>query len=242
MKRAPAIPPSPATIPFTNADLGTLKEVSGGILSSTGAYKGTLGRIEVEGHTDTPDFRIATSGHPVPLHTDFHAIVDGTDGDTYLDPVKATVLHSSFTASGKIVRVNNPHGHDIELDVLLGHATVTRDLLMLGVKTEPPIMTGAVTMHTKLSLQPGEADVANRLSLTGTFHIPAGHFTSDKIQNRIDSLSLRSQGKANRPQGFADTDVRLKLGRAHLALREELLFLLFALRDSRDAPRRDGPV
>ena len=64
----------------------------------------------------------------MPLHTDFHAIVDGTDGDTYLDPVKATVLHSSFTARGKIVRMNNPPGHDIELDVALGHATI-EDLL-----------------------------------------------------------------------------------------------------------------
>ena len=27
---------------------------------------------------------------------------------------------------------------------------------MYGVKTEPPIMTGAVTMHTKLSLNPAK--------------------------------------------------------------------------------------
>jgi hypothetical protein len=181
---------------FTDADLGTLNGIAG-ILSSTGEYRGTLGRIEVDGETDTPDFRIATSGHPVPLHTEFHARVDGTDGDTYLEPVKATVLHSSFTARGKVVRVSNPPGHDIELDVLLGRATV-QDLLTLGVKTDPPIMTGAVAMHTKLSLRPGKADVANRLNLVGNFHIPAGRFTSDKIQNRIDSLSLRSLGKGKR--------------------------------------------
>ena len=178
---------------FTNADLGTLKGI-GGILSSTGDYKGSLGRIEVEGQTDTPDFRIASSGHPVPLHTDFHAIVDGTDGDTYLQPVNAKVLNSSFTAKGKIVRVDDPHGHDIELDVLLGHANI-QDLLELGVKTDPPIMTGTITMHTKLSLFPGDADVANRLKLAGHFRIPAAHFTNDKVQDRIDSLSLRSRGE-----------------------------------------------
>jgi hypothetical protein len=190
---------------FTNADLGTLKGI-GGILSSTGAYKGTLGRIEVAGHTDTPDFRLAVSGHRVPLHTDFHAIVDGTDGDTYLDPVRATVLHSSFSARGKIVRVNNPHGHDIELDVVLGHADI-QDLLALGVKTDPPVMTGTVAMHTKLSLPPGDADVANRLNLAGNFHIPQAHFTNDKIQGRIDSLSQRSQGKVGRSQADADIPV-----------------------------------
>jgi AsmA-like C-terminal region len=180
---------------FTNADLGTISGI-GGILSSTGKYSGTLGRIEVEGQTDTPDFQVAVSGHRVPLHTDFHAIVDGTDGDTYLNPVKARVLHSSFTANGKIVRTTNPPGHDIELDVMLGQATI-EDLLKLGVKTDPPIMTGAVAMRTKLSLPPGPDDVAQRLKLAGSFHIPEGSFTNDKIQNRIDSLSMRSLGKHN---------------------------------------------
>jgi AsmA-like C-terminal region len=178
---------------FTDADLGTIKGI-GGILSSTGKYSGTLGRIEVEGQTDTPDFQVAVSRHPVPLHTDFHAIVDGTDGDTYLDPVKARVLQSSFTARGKIVRTKNPNGHDIELDVVLGNARI-EDLLKLGVKTDPPIMTGTVGMKTKLSLPPGPADVANRLKLVGSFDIPKGHFTNEKIQDRIDSLSMRSLGE-----------------------------------------------
>ena len=177
---------------FTNADLGTLKGI-GGILSSTGRYGGTLGRIEVVGKTDTPDFRVNVSGHPVPLHTDFHAIVDGTDGDTYLQPVRARFLHSSFTAQGKVVRVN-PHGHNIVLDVLLGHSRI-EDLLKLGVRTDPPIMTGAVEMKTKLNLPPSDADIATRLKLDGNFHIPDGLFNNEKIQARIDSLSLRSQGK-----------------------------------------------
>jgi hypothetical protein len=33
------------------------------------------------------------------------------------------------------------------------------------------------------------------LRLAGSFHIPEGHFTNEKVQNRIDSLSLRSRGK-----------------------------------------------
>jgi hypothetical protein len=178
---------------FSNADLGTIKGI-GGILSSVGKYEGTLGRIVVDGETDTPDFRIAVSGHPVPLHTDFHAIVDGTDGDTYLEPVKARLLQSTFTAKGKIVRVQNPHGHDIELDVALDHSSI-EDLLQLGVKTEPPIMTGAVVMKTKLSLPPGAPDVADRLKLAGSFHIPQAHFNNESVQSKIDSFSLRSQGK-----------------------------------------------
>jgi hypothetical protein len=178
---------------FSNADLSTLKGI-GGILSSTGKYAGTLSDIVVDGKTDTPDFRIARSGHPVPLHTEFHAIVDGTSGDTHLEPVKATLLHSSFTAKGSVMRVQNPNGHDIELDVVLDHARI-EDLLKLGVRTDPPVMTGPVEMKTKLSLPPGSEDVADRLKLAGNFHVFPAHFTNEKVQGRVDALSMRTQGK-----------------------------------------------
>jgi hypothetical protein len=194
---------------FSNADLGTLKGISG-ILSSTGNYRGTLGRIEVDGETDTRDFRVNTGGHPVPLHTNFHAIVDGTDGDTYLQPVNAKFLHTSFTAKGKVVRMQQPKGHDIELDVVLNHARI-EDLLQLGVKTSPPVMSGEVRMKTKLSLRPGPADVGNRLRLAGSFKIPSGLFSNEKIQDRLDSLSLRSQGKPKLAKEDTDIKVRTSL-------------------------------
>jgi AsmA-like C-terminal region len=193
---------------FTHADLGTLKGISG-ILSSTGKYGGTLGRIEVAGATETPNFRIDT-GQPVNLHTDFHAIVDGTDGDTYLQPVKARFLNSSFTADGKIVRVQNPHGHDIELNVVLDHARI-EDLLRLGVKTDPPVMSGPIAMKARMSLQPGSADMTDRLKLDGNFKITGGQFSNDKIQDRIDSLSLRAQGQPKLAQEHADVNVPSEL-------------------------------
>jgi hypothetical protein len=190
---------------FTDADLSTLKGIAG-ILSSTGKYGGTLGRIEVTGQTDTPDFRIAISGHPVPLHTNFHAIVDGTDGDTYLDPVNAQVLHSAFTAKGKIVRTVQPPGHNIELDIVLHHAHI-EDLLTLGVRTDPPVMRGAVEMKSKFRLAAGSGDLIQRLKLSGEFNTPASLFSNEKLQDRIDSLSLRSQGKAKLAQELHPEDV-----------------------------------
>jgi hypothetical protein len=197
---------------FTHADLGTLPGI-GGMLSSTGKYGGTLGKIEVSGVTDTPDFRLATSGHPVALHTDFHAIVDGMDGDTYLEPVKARFLDSSFTARGKVIRTRNPAGHDIELSVVMDHARI-EDLLQLGVKTDPPIMSGPVAMQTKMSIPPGAADVANRLKLDGTFKIAAGLFSNEKIQDRIDSLSLRSRGEPKQAKEHSAVSVLSELGGA----------------------------
>jgi hypothetical protein len=190
---------------FSNADLSTIKGI-GGTLSSTGNYSGTLSDIAVHGTTDTPDFKIATSGHPVPLHTEFHAIVDGTNGDTRLQPVNATFLHTSFTAKGSIVRLKNAKGHDIELDVVLDQARI-EDLLKLGVRTDTPVMTGAVQMKTKLSLVPGDASVTDRLKLAGDFHVPRAQFTNEKVREKLDSLSIRTQGKIKEAKELKGEDV-----------------------------------
>lgn len=197
--------PVQGTYSFKNADLGTIKGI-GGILTSTGKYTGSLGSIVVDGQTDTPDFRVAISGHPVPLHTDFHAVVDGTSGNTYLQPVKAKVLNSSFTAKGSIERQAEPKGHHIKLDVSIADARM-EDLLKLGVRTDPPIMTGKMQSATKLDLSPGDPDIIERLTLTGKFHVSSGHFTKPKIQQKIDSLSLRSQGQAKLAKEAVHEDV-----------------------------------
>jgi hypothetical protein len=209
---------------FNKADLSTIKGI-GGILSSTGEYSGTLGNIVVHGKTDTPDFRIATSGHAVQLHTEFHAVVDGTSGDTYLQPVNATFLRTSFTANGSVVRMSAPKGHDIELDVVLNGARI-EDLLQLGVHTDPPVMTGPVEMKTRLSLVPGDASVADRLKLAGSFHVLDAHFTNEKVQGKVDSLSLRSQGKPRQAQEHTEEDVAVDL-RGVFTLKDGLLSFSF---------------
>ena len=178
---------------FSNADLSTLKGI-GGILSSTGKYDGTLNHIVVDGETDTPDFHINISGHPVPLHTKFHAIVDGTNGDTYLQPVDAQILQSHILAQGEVVRAPQG-GHNITLDVAVGPARI-EDLLQMAVKTEPPLMNGAVKLKTKFYLPPGNASVTDKLRLKGSFEVLNATFSNDKVQARVDQLSLRSQAKA----------------------------------------------
>ncbi len=76
---------------FAHADLSVFNGISG-ILSSTGDYKGQLNNIVVDGATDTPDFKLDRGARPVHLTTQFHAIVDGTSGNTYLQPVNASFL------------------------------------------------------------------------------------------------------------------------------------------------------
>jgi AsmA-like C-terminal region len=190
---SPRDTPLNGTYSFEHADLSTIKGI-GGILSSTGKYAGILDKITVDGATDTPDFFITISGRKVPLHTDFHAIVDGTSGDTYLQPVKARILDSWLLANGSVVRTKDPQGHDVKLDVVIEKGKI-EDLLKLGIKTDPPIMSGIVRLKTKFELPPGAPDVANRLKLKANFEVSNAHFSNDKIQSKVDALSMRSQGK-----------------------------------------------
>lgn len=194
---------------FDHADLSTLKGI-GGILSSTGQYAGTLDNIVVDGETDTPDFRIRVSGHPVPLHTKFHAIVDGTNGDTALEPVDATILNSHLIARGQVIRVPGKKGHDIALDVVVDKARI-EDLLKLGVRTNPPVMTGAVRMKTKMEITPGEEDVSKRLRLRGNFDVSNVHFTNEKVQAKVDELSMIGQGKPKEAHDNIPDNVRSEM-------------------------------
>jgi hypothetical protein len=178
---------------FSHADLGTLKGIAG-ILSSTGRYVGTLGRIVVDGETDTPDFRLDISGRRIPLKTTFHAIVDGTSGDTYLQPVRATILRTPLTATGFVVRSGSSQGHHIQLDVSIPSGKID-DLLRLAVRTDPPVMTGTVHLQTKLDLPPGDDVISDRLYLKGRFEVIGSHFSNESIQSKVDALSMRSQGK-----------------------------------------------
>ena len=190
---SPRDTPVSGTYSFSHADLGTIEGI-GGILSSTGEYGGTLDNIVVDGKTDTPDFRVATAGRMVPLQTEFHAIVDGTTGDTYLQPVKAKILNSWLVANGSVVRTTKPNGHRVVLDVVIENGKI-EDLLKLAVRTDPPIMTGLVRLKTKFDLPPGEPDFPIRLRLAGNFQVSGVHFTNQKMQGKVDALSMRSQGK-----------------------------------------------
>ncbi|MFZ0480618.1 MAG: AsmA-like C-terminal region-containing protein [Terriglobales bacterium] len=206
---SPRDTPVSGTYSFEHADLGTIKGI-GGILSSTGKYAGVLDKIAVDGATDTPDFHLAISGRAVPLHTDFHAIVDGTSGDTYLQPVNARILNSWLVANGSVVRTKDPNGHRVELDVVMQKGEI-EDLLKLAVRTDPPIMSGSIRLKAKFDLPPGQADVANRLKLAGNFQISGAHFTNEKIQGKIDALSMRSQGNPKLVQDNNTGDVNSQM-------------------------------
>ena len=186
---------------FDHADLNTIHGI-GGVLSSSGEFTGQLNRIEVDGTTDVSDFSLDTANHPMPLRTKFHAIVDGTSGDTYLQPVEAKLGQSEFTCAGAVINVKGK-GHIIDVDAMVPNGRI-QDFLELGVKQRPVLMTGRLNMKAKLHIRPGDERVAEKLRLSGRFRLNAIHFTNPEWQDKVDMLSLRARGEAKQAKPGAD--------------------------------------
>jgi hypothetical protein len=191
-KDDPGTTPVAGKYTFDNANLDTIKGISG-ILSSKGIFDGELERIHVKGDTHTPDFSIDISGQTVPLDAAFEAVVDGTDGDTYLTRVDATLRKTSLTASGAVVGTKGVKGRTVKLDVRI-HEGRIEDLLHLATKAKTPLMVGRVALHTDFLLPPGERDVMERLQLTGQFDLDAAKFTSRDVQQKLKGMSMRARG------------------------------------------------
>jgi hypothetical protein len=187
---------------FEHADLSVFKGIAG-ILNSAGKYQGALRNLTVDGQADVPDFRLTHFGTSVRLETEFHATVDGTNGDTWLQPVHAKLGESRFTAEGKIVGVPaealpngaaRPGGHEIVLNVNVGRGRM-EDFLRLTSKSGTPLLSGALTLKTTLEIPPGSEPVQEKMRLNGSFILEDAAFTNAKIQNEVAELSRRGQGQ-----------------------------------------------
>ena len=203
---------------FEHADLGGFKGIAG-ILSSVGHYGGTLRELTVDGETDTPDFQLTHFGTTMALHTNFHARVDGTNGDTWLEPVEATLGGSHFWARGRVVRVAPAAdgksgsdggvggGHDIAMKIDVDRARV-EDFLRLASRSGSPMLTGDLVTKAEFDISPGQVPVEQRLKLAGTFSLNDVQFTSDKVQLKIAELSARGQGHPKDAKNGNQADVR----------------------------------
>jgi hypothetical protein len=177
---------------FDHADLGVYSTVAG-ILQSTGRFEGELDSITARGEAYVPDFRLKRSGNPVPLRTKYEVLVDGTNGNTTLKPVEATLGSTHFTTSGVVVKHDGDRHRSIKLDVNMPHGHM-RDVLRLAMKGEP-FMEGTLNLRTMLEVPNLDGKVKDKLRLDGRFDITEAHFLKSRIQDKIDTLSRRGQGQ-----------------------------------------------
>lgn len=188
----PARTPVTGKYVFANANLDTIDGLAG-VLSSTGEFHGPLNRLEVQGTTDTPKFQVDAGGQAVPLKTRFTAIVDGSDGDTYLKNVDASFLDTSMTAQGAVIGLEGVKGRRIEVDVNMEKGRI-EDLLRLAVQSDKPILRGAARLKAKLVIPPEKKKVIDKLQLAGEFVLSQAMFTDSGVQEKLTGLSRRGQG------------------------------------------------
>ena len=206
---------------FDDVDLSTVKGIAGK-LTSTGEFGGQLDRIDVKGETRTPDFRLKVSGNPVPLHTKFVAVVDGTDGDTYLNDVSATFLQTSLTAKGAIIGAEGVKGRTVRMQTTIEDGRI-EDILRLVVKGNNPLMSGSLDLRGDMNLPAGPADVMDRLEVSGDLGVDAARFNDGGVQAKISNMSERARGM--KPEEHADNvasnfRAKFRLERRQLTLHE----------------------
>jgi hypothetical protein len=176
-----------------HVDLGVFPGIRG-TLSSTGKFTGVLEHIEVEGSTDAPDFQLTRSNHAVHLKTQFHAIVNGMDGDVALQLVHAQFERTSVVAQGEVARKAGSEGKTVSLDATELQGRI-QDWLRLLSKADRPALTGAMNFRAQVRVPPGERDFIERVNLQGDFGIDAASVTRMTTQENVNNLSRVAQGE-----------------------------------------------
>jgi hypothetical protein len=189
---------------FQQADLGVFPGIAG-LLSSSGKFSGVLNHIEVQGLTDTPSFTVTSSSHQVQLQTKFHAVVNGENGDTFLQDVAATFGKTTVSSVGSVAGRPGQSGKTASFELAVNEGRI-QDLLLLFARSKRAPMSGIVGFHTKVDIPPGDRPFLAKVKLQGDFGINAGSFAKGETQNGVNRLSDSSLRAGNHQSTPKDED------------------------------------
>jgi len=182
---------------YEHVKLGVFEGIEG-TLFSQGKFSGTLGHIDAEGNFDVPDFKLSGSGPVVHLASNYHAVIDGTNGDTYLTRVESHFGKTTVISQGEVKGHPGQHGKTLMLTMSVSQGRI-EDLLRLFTGSRPA-ETGEVRLQTKVELPPGLQGFLRRLRLDGAFGISGSRFTNPKVQNPVNRLAQSARGETKKQQ------------------------------------------
>ncbi|HZQ52730.1 MAG TPA: AsmA-like C-terminal region-containing protein [Bryobacteraceae bacterium] len=169
-----------------------------GLLAATGEFRGVLGRVDVHGKAEVPNFEVKSSHHPIDLKTNYRAVVDGAHGNISIQALTASWMQITLTAHGDISGQPGQNGKTIALYFEASHAPV-EDLFHIFVSGDPSPLEGPITFHARVVLPPGKQKFLRRVRLDGAFHIDHASFGHPNSQERVDELSARTRRGHNDP-------------------------------------------
>lgn len=189
----------PRTTPLSGeytfaADLGTINGLTGS-LGALGTMQGTLEHIATSGETKVEGFGLTElDGDRLPLTTSYDALVDGTKGDVELKRVDIVLGRSNFAANGVVEGTKGVKGKRVVVNIKSGNADLG-ELLRLVSKAGEPMAHGRLAIDAAFDLPQGPEPVLRRIELEGSVTAARVTFTRDEVQDKIDELSRRGQGR-----------------------------------------------
>jgi hypothetical protein len=178
---------------FQHANLGIFPGIAG-TLSSDGKFNGVLEHVDVAGTIDVPDFQVTRSGHVVHVNAQFHAAVNGTDGDVALQSVNARFEKTSVVSQGEVAGKPGVKGKTVSIDITETSGRI-EDWLHLFAKSNRPALTGPMTFAAKVVVPPEQRRFIDEVTLQGDFGIDTMRFTRSATQGDVNSLSEHAEGE-----------------------------------------------
>jgi hypothetical protein len=176
------------------ADLSTINGLAGD-LSAVGQMRGTIERIATSGETRTGNFRLTElDGAPLPLQTSYDAVVDGTKGDVELNRVEIKLGRSTLHATGVVEGTKGIKGKRVVVNVKSKDADLGELLTFVSKAVDPPAQ-GRLIIDAAFDLPQGKEPVLTRVQLEGSVKAEKVTFSNDIVQDKIDMLSRRGQGR-----------------------------------------------
>jgi hypothetical protein len=176
-----------------DADLGTIGGLAGK-LAALGTMDGTIERIVTQGQTKTPDFKLTElDGSSLSLQTAYDAVVDGTKGDVELKHVDVTLGKSKFAVRGLVEGTKGIKGKRVTVNVTSNSASLGE--LLQFVSKAQPAADGTLIIDAAMDLPQGKEKVLERLAFEGSVRAERVKFTKDAVQDKIDELSRKAQGR-----------------------------------------------
>jgi AsmA-like C-terminal region len=218
----PGSTPVSGSYSFSDANLGVFEGIAG-TLSSQGKFDGKVDHIQAEGAVDVPNFHVSGSKHVVHLSNEFQALVDGTNGDTFLQDVKSHFERTMAVTSGGVTGQPGQHGKEVALRMSVKDGRID-DLLRLVTDEKQPSMTGSVSFQAKINLPPGPAGFLEKLGLEGGFGLGSERFTDASVQAPINKLTESAQGETNKQQA-ADPATVLSSLKGHVSVKNGIATL-----------------
>jgi hypothetical protein len=194
----PGSTPVTGSFTYEHANLSVFEGISG-TLSSRGKFSGTISHIDTNGEIDVPDFRVSGSSHPVHMNSKFEAVVDGTNGDTYLQNVDSHFQRTTVTSKGSVAGHAGQHGKTVRLELAVKEGRI-EDLLFLFTEESPPSMTGSINLRATVQVPPGPPGFLRKLDLAGSCAMGRERFTSPNVQQPVNALTQSAAGENKKQQ------------------------------------------